>query len=286
MMQQGSAGKLYIVGTPIGNLGDISVRALETLRQVDFIAAEDTRVAMKLLSHFGISKPLVSYYEHNMRQRGELVVERILAGESCALTTDAGMPVISDPGGMLVAQCREAGIPMEVVPGPCALVAAFALAGLPGARFCFEGFLSMNKRSRREHLASLRTERRTMIFYEAPNKLCATIEDFIETFGADRQLLLARELTKAHEESLRMTLGQAREKYAAVPPRGEYVLVVDGAPEDAVQKQDVEDTMEAARALVGHLIGTGMARSAAVKTAAVQYGVSKNALYDMFLQEN
>lgn len=286
MTQHRNTGKLYIVGTPIGNLGDISVRALETLRQVDFIAAEDTRVAMKLLSHFGISKPLISYYEHNMRQRGEVVIERILAGENCALTTDAGMPVISDPGGMLVAQCREAGIPMEVVPGPCALIAAFALAGLPGARFCFEGFLSMNKRSRREHLASLRTEKRAMIFYEAPHKLCATIEDFIETFGADRQLLLARELTKTHEESLRMTLGQAREKYAAAPPRGEYVLVVDGAPEDAAQGQDAQDAMESARALAGHLMETGMTRSAAVKTAAAQYGVPKNALYDIFLNEN
>lgn len=286
MMQGENAGKLYIVGTPIGNLGDISVRALETLKQVDFIAAEDTRVAMKLLSHFGISKPLISYYEHNMRQRGELVLQRILAGENCALTTDAGMPVISDPGGMLVAQCREAGIRMEVVPGPCALIAAFALAGLPGARFCFEGFLSMNKRSRREHLASLRGEKRAMIFYEAPHKLCATLDDFIETFGADRQILLARELTKAHEESLRMTLGQAKEKYAQIPPRGEFVLVVDGAAEEPEQAQDAETAMEAAQALAGRLMANGMPRSAALKTAAAQYGISKNALYDSLLNEN
>lgn len=283
-MRENTSGKLYIVGTPIGNLGDISVRALETLKRVDFIAAEDTRVAMKLLSHFGISKPLVSYYEHNMRQRGALVVERILAGEDCALTTDAGMPVVSDPGGMLVAQCREAGIAMEVVPGPCALVAAFALAGLEGARFCFEGFLSMNKRSRREHLDSLRMEKRAMIFYEAPHKLRATLDDFIEIFGENRSLLIARELTKAHEESLRMTLGQAKEKYAVSPPRGEYVLVIDGAPED-IACEDTQDAMAAAQALALRLIEEGLARTAAVKTAAAQCGVPKNALYDRIIEK-
>lgn len=283
-MRENTSGKLYIVGTPIGNLGDISVRALETLKRVDFIAAEDTRVAMKLLSHFGISKPLVSYYEHNMRQRGALVVERILAGEDCALTTDAGMPVVSDPGGMLVAQCREAGIAMEVVPGPCALVAAFALAGLEGARFCFEGFLSMNKRSRREHLDSLRMEKRAMIFYEAPHKLRATLDDFIEIFGENRSLLIARELTKAHEESLRMTLGQAKEKYAVSPPRGEYVLVIDGTPED-IACEDTQDAMAAAQALALRLIEEGLARTAAVKTAAAQCGVPKNALYDRIIEK-
>ena len=283
-MPENAYGKLYIVGTPIGNLGDISVRALETLKSADFIAAEDTRVTMKLLSHFGISKPLVSYYEHNMRERGELVLDRIRAGETCALTTDAGMPVISDPGGMLVRQCREAGIRIEVVPGPCALIAAFALAGLESGRFCFEGFLSMNRRARRAHLAAVKNETRAMIFYEAPHKLCATIDDFIETFGKDRSVLFARELTKAHEESLRMTLIQAKAYYEKTPPRGEFVLVVDGAV-DAADGEQAGDAMENARALAESLIGQGMAKSAAVKTAAQQYKVSKNELYELILKE-
>ena len=283
-MEHTSAGKLYIVGTPIGNLGDISVRALETLKSVDFIAAEDTRVAMKLLSHFGISKPLVSYYEHNMRERGEQVIARILSGETCALTTDAGMPVISDPGGMLVRQCREAGIAMEVVPGPCALIAAFALAGLENSRFCFEGFLSMNKRSRREHLASLRGEKRAMIFYEAPHKLTSTIDDFIETFGEDRSVLFARELTKTHEESVRMTLAQAKKRFEEAPPRGEFVLVVDGASDEETAA-DAVDAMESACALAESLISQGMTKSAAVKAAAQQMKVSKNALYELVVNK-
>lgn len=278
-------GKLYIVGTPIGNLGDISVRALETLRAVDFIAAEDTRVTMKLLTHFGISKPLVSYYEHNKMERGTTVVARILAGENCALTTDAGMPVISDPGGLLVAQCREEGIEMEVVPGPCALVAAFALAGLESGRFCFEGFLSMNKRARREHLESLVKEKRAMIFYEAPHKLKATIDDFIETFGEDRGMLIARELTKTHEESLRMTLGDAKRKYELDPPRGEFVLVIDGAP-DTASDEGEEDAMEQAVKLALGLIEDGVPKTGAVKTAAAQYKVPKNALYDILIKND
>ena len=278
-------GKLYIVGTPIGNLGDISVRALETLRAVDFIAAEDTRVTMKLLTHFGISKPLVSYYEHNKMERGTTVVARILAGENCALTTDAGMPVISDPGGLLVAQCREEGIEMEVVPGPCALVAAFALAGLESGRFCFEGFLSMNKRARREHLESLVKEKRAMIFYEAPHKLKATIDDFIETFGEDRGLLIARELTKTYEESLRMTLGEAKRKYELDPPRGEFVLVIDGAPDTASDDEE-GDAMEQAMKLALSLIEDGVPKTGAVKTAAAQYKVPKNALYDILIKND
>ena len=260
------------------------MRALETLKSADFIAAEDTRVTMKLLSHFGISKPLVSYYEHNMRERGEVVLDRIKSGETCALTTDAGMPVISDPGGLLVRQCREAGVRIEVVPGPCALIAAFALAGLESGRFCFEGFLSMNRRARRAHLAAVKNETRAMIFYEAPHKLSATIDDFIETFGEDRSVLFARELTKAHEESLRMTLGQAKAYYEKTPPRGEFVLVVDGA--DAADSADpAENAMDAAKALAESLTAQGMAKSAAVKTAAQQYKVSKNELYEHMLNE-
>ncbi len=283
-MPDNTCGKLYIVGTPIGNLGDISVRALETLKSVDFIAAEDTRVTMKLLTHFGISKPLVSYYEHNMRERGEVVISRIKSGETCALTTDAGMPVISDPGGMLVRQCREAGIAMEVVPGPCALIAAFALAGLESGRFCFEGFLSMNKRARREHLAAVKNETRAMIFYEAPHKLTSTIDDFIETFGEDRSVLFARELTKTHEESIRMTLGEAKACYAKTPPRGEFVLVVDGA-DQMDSAEAAENAMDAAKALAESLTAQGMAKSAAVKTAAQQYKVSKNELYEIVVNK-
>jgi len=239
---------------------------------------------MKLLSHFGISKPLVSYYEHNMRSRGEEVVSRILDGENCALTTDAGMPVVSDPGGLLVAQCREAGIAMEVVPGPCALIAAFALAGLESTRFTFEGFLSMNKRERREHLASLRGEKRVMIFYEAPHKLRATIDDFIETFGENRSVLFARELTKTYEEALRMTLGEAKVKYAENPPRGEFVLVVDGAREE-IEGGEAIDAMAAAVQLAVKLVEEGMPKTAAVKTAAAQYKVPKNALYDIIVEK-
>lgn len=279
-----NTGKLYIVGTPIGNLGDMTVRALETLKAVDFIACEDTRVTMKLLSYFGISKPLISYYEHNMRERGAAVINRILSGENCALTTDAGMPVISDPGGLLVAQCRQAGIRIEVVPGPCALIAAFALAGLESGRFCFEGFLSMNKRSRREHLDSIRGEKRAMIFYEAPHKLKATIDDFIEVFGGGRQLLIARELTKTHEESVRMTLAQAKERFEIEPPRGEFVLVIDGAAQDDLDDEQ-HDAMAAAVQLCERLIDEGIARGMAVKTAAAQYKVSKNELYDIMLDK-
>ena len=284
-MNADGKGKLYIVGTPIGNLGDMSVRALEVLRSADFIAAEDTRVTMKLLTHFGISKPLVSYYEHNMRQRGSEIISRILSGEDCALTTDAGMPAISDPGGLLVAQCRQFGIMTEVVPGPCALIAAFALAGLESGRFCFEGFLSMNKRARREHLDSLRGERRAMIFYEAPHKLRATLDDLIGIFGSGRGLLIARELTKTHEESFRTTLGQAAEKYAAEPPRGEFVLVVDGA-QYLRDEDEGEQAMEQAVRLAMQLIDEGIPRPGAIKTAASQYGVAKNALYDLLIDND
>ncbi len=274
------SGTLYIVSTPIGNLGDITARALETLRAVDFIAAEDTRVALRLLSHFEISKPLVSYYEHNRRERGEAVVRRILAGEDCALTTDAGTPVVSDPGGMLVAQCREAGIPVRTVPGPCALISAFTLAGLESTRFTFEGFLSVNRRSRREHLDSLRGEKRPMIFYEAPHKLLSTLEDFAEVFGGERGLLIARELTKLHEESLRTTVAEALEKYRAAPPRGEFVLVVDGAPEDEAA---AEDAFAAAVRDAREKVAAGQSKRDAARSAAEAYGVARNAVYEAIM---
>lgn len=272
------SGTLYIVSTPIGNLGDITARALDTLRACDFVAAEDTRVAMRLLSHFGIAKPLVSYYEHNRRERGEEVVRRILAGEDCALTTDAGTPVVSDPGGMLVAQCREAGVPVVTVPGPCALVSAFSLAGLESTRFTFEGFLSVNRRSRREHLDSLRTERRPMIFYEAPHKLAATLEDFAAVFGGERGLLIARELTKAHEESFRTTIGAALTRYRETPPRGEFVLVVDGAPE--APSGEAADVFAAALAAAQERVAEGASVRDAARYAAEAFGVARNAVYE------
>lgn len=272
------SGTLYIVSTPIGNLGDITARALETLRACDFIAAEDTRVAMRLLSHFAISKPLVSYYEHNRRERGEEIVRRILSGEDCALTTDAGTPVVSDPGGMLVAQCREAGIPVVTVPGPCALIAAFSLAGLESTRFTFEGFLSVNRRSRREHLDSLRLERRPMIFYEAPHKLIATLEDFLSVFGGERGLFIARELTKAHEEGNRTTVADALAHYRETPPRGEFVLVVDGAPE--ISSEAAADVFAAALDAARRKVETGVSVRDAARYAAETFGVARNAVYE------
>ena len=275
-------GTLYIVSTPIGNLGDITARALEVLKSVDFVAAEDTRVALRLLSHFDIAKPLVSYYEHNRRERGEEVVRRILGGEDCALTTDAGTPVVSDPGGMLVAQCREAGIPVRTVPGPCALVSAFTLAGLESTRFTFEGFLSMNKRSRREHLESLRGEKRPMIFYEAPHKLVSTLADFAEIFGPDRGLLVARELTKLHEESFRTTVGEALAKYRETPPRGEFVLVADGAAEN---NAEAEDAMTAAVRDAKEKVAAGQSKRDAARYAAEAYGVARNAVYEALMAE-
>lgn len=267
-------GKLYLVGTPIGNLGDMTYRAVETLRAVDFIAAEDTRVSRRLLTHFEISKPLVSYYEHNRRESGVTIVDRIATGESCALVTDAGMPAISDPGSELVKWCAEAGIEVVAVPGASAVATAIALSGLDSARFCFEGFLSMNRQSRREHLASIRAERRAMVFYEAPHKLRATLADLAETLGADRKLSICREMTKLHEECIRTTLGEAVQYYEQTEPRGEFALVLEGcaAPED---KPDPDAAVEKARALVRG----GMTAKDAAKLTAQETGIAKNLLY-------
>ena len=221
------SGKLFIVGTPIGNLGDISPRALETLENCGFIAAEDTRVTLKLLNHFEIKKPMISYFEHNRREKGEIIAERILAGEDCALVTDAGMPAVSDPGEDLVDLCHEKGIDVKVVPGPSAFVAAAALSGLPVGRFTFEGFISVNKQSRRKHLASVAHEKRTMIFYEAPHKLSATLKDLFEVLG-NRRMAIVREITKIHEEVIRTSLAEAAERYAEEQLKGEIVLVIEG----------------------------------------------------------
>ncbi|MBQ4625318.1 MAG: 16S rRNA (cytidine(1402)-2'-O)-methyltransferase [Clostridia bacterium] len=225
---------LYVVTTPIGNLSDLTPRALEVLEKVEFVAAEDTRVGGSLLAHFGIKKPLVSYYEHNKRERGEMIIARILEGETCALISDAGTPAISDPGEDLAKLCVERGVKVSPIPGVSALITALSASGMPSGRFCFEGFLSMSKKSRREHLADLVGERRTMIFYEAPHKLRATLDDFYKTFG-DRKIVLARELTKIHEEFIHTTLSGAIEYYKDINPKGEFVLILEGdtSPKEA-----------------------------------------------------
>ena len=274
------AGMLYLVPTPIGNLGDISIRCRETLEQADFIAAEDTRVSLKLLNHLGIKKSLVSYFEHNKAEKGNMIVERILAGETCALVSDAGSPAISDPGEDLVRQCAEAGITVCAIPGPCAVITALSISGQSTGRFCFEGFLSTAKKSRREHLESLQKEERTMIFYEAPHKLCATLEDMASIFGNDRPISLCRELTKLHEEVVRTTLGDAIQKYTETPPKGEFVLVVAGAAPEENVTATAEDG--AARAL--ELMESGMSRKDAARQAAKELGLQKNLVYDATLK--
>ncbi len=266
--------KLYVVGTPIGNLGDLSPRAVQTLRECDFIAAEDTRVSLKLLNHFGIKKPLVSYYEHNIRERGKEIIGRILGGESCAVISDAGMPCISDPGEDLVRLCAEHGIVTEVVPGPSALISALAISGLCTSRFVFEGFLSVKRGSRFEHLEQLKYETRTMIFYEAPHKLLSTLQDMLRIFG-DRKIALARELTKLHEEIRRTTLSEAADYYSRNTPRGEFVLVLEGtkAPDEA------RPTLEQATEMVKALAAGGQPLSEAARQIAGQTGYKKGDLY-------
>ena len=269
-------GTLYLVPTPIGNLGDISQRMAQTLAEADFIAAEDTRVSIKLLNHLGLKKPMLTYHRHNTETGGQAVLDRLLAGENCALVTDAGMPAISDPGEELVARCAQQGVPVVTIPGPCALVTALAASGQPTGRFTFEGFLAMNKKNRRAHLDALRDEERTMIFYEAPHKLQATLKDLCQTFGPDRPVSLCRELTKLHEEIRRTTLGQAEEYYRENPPKGEFVLVVRGAP----PKREEEATLEDGQALVEELMAQGTSQRDAVKQAAKTLGLSRNQLYD------
>ena len=271
---------LYIVPTPIGNLGDITLRALETLKTVDFIAAEDTRVTKKLLLHFQIAKPLLSCYEHNERMRSAEIVARIAGGEACALVTDAGMPAISDPGEDLVRLCAENGVEVRAIPGCCAAVNALAVSGLPTGRFTFEGFLTVNKKSRREHLNSLKGETRTMIFHEAPHKLRTTLNDLTEAFGPDRRISLCRELTKLHEEVLRFTLAEAVSYYEENAPKGEYVLVVAGA----APKTGAVVTLEDGVAQVLALKEQGMRLKDAAKEVAEHTGLSKNELYAAALE--
>ena len=269
------SGILYVTGTPIGNLSDLSPRAAQTLESVDFIAAEDTRVTLKLLNHLGIKKPMVSYFEHNKRERGEIICQRIEQGENCAIVTDAGMPCISDPGEDLIRLCAERGIRTVVIPGPSAVIAALAVSGLETGRFCFEGFLSVNKKSRGEHLQSLKNEKRTMIFYEAPHKLPATLRDLLAAFG-DRKLSIVREITKMHEEVLRTTTAYAAEHYADGSIKGEIVLVLEGKK----QEEETEAyTLEQAVALAKELAADGMRTTDAAKQAAAVTGYKKNEIY-------
>lgn len=268
-------GILYVVGTPIGNLDDMSPRALKTLSEVDFIAAEDTRVTLKLLNRFDIKKPMISYFEHNKRQRGEIICQRILSGENCAIVTDAGMPCISDPGEELIRQCAEKNIKTVVVPGPSAVISALAVSGLITGRFTFEGFLSVNKKSRKDHLQELAKEKRTMVFYEAPHKLPNTLKDLYEFFG-DRQLSIVREITKIHEEVIRTTTKEAAEKYADGSVKGEIVLVLAGLPEE---EENEEYTLEQAVETAKKLIESGEKISEAAKQAAAISGFKKNEIY-------
>ncbi len=268
------SGKLFVVGTPIGNLGDISPRGLETLEAVDFIAAEDTRVTLKLLNHFEIKKPLVSYHEHNRHEKGEVIAGRILAGESCALVTDAGMPAVSDPGEDLVALCHERGVQVVAVPGPSAFTAAVALSGLPVRRFTFEGFLSMDKRERKAHLEEIRDEKRTMVFYEAPHKLASTLADLFGVLG-DRRIAIVREITKIHEEVIRISLGEAAEKYREEGLRGEIVLVIEGKTEISESAVTLDDALIIAK----NLMAQGMGSSMAAKQAAKETGLKKGDIY-------
>lgn len=272
------SGILYVVGTPIGNLGDMSPRAVETLENVDFIAAEDTRVTLKLLNHFGIKKPMVSYFEHNKHQRGEIICRRILSGENCAIVTDAGMPCISDPGELLVKQCEEYGIEVKAVPGPSAVISALAISGLPTGRFTFEGFLSVNKKSRMEHLESVKNETRTMIFYEAPHKLNATLRDMLGAFG-NRSIAIVRELTKIHEEVIRTTLEKAVERYSEAPLKGEIVLVIDGAK--PVDNNKVYTEEEAADLAIALAAEEDISLSEASKKAAKETGIKKGIIYKL-----
>ena len=275
------AGKLYLVATPIGNLADLSERAIKVLSEVDFIAAEDTRNSMRMLTHLGISCPMVSYFEHNKRERGEQIVVRLEAGESCALITDAGTPAISDPGEDIVALCAERGVAVTSIPGPVASIVALTLSGLPTGRFTFEGFLSVNKSERRTRLAELKGERRTMLFHEAPHKLKNTLDDLCGTFGEGRRIAICRELTKLNEDVLRLTLGEAVEHYKTNEPRGEYVLVVEGSTEESTD--DVFWKTMDIPTHVAHYMDLGMSKMDAIKQAAKDRGVPKNEVYQKML---
>lgn len=274
------AGKLFVIGTPIGNLGDFSPRGIEALENSDFIAAEDTRVTVKLLNHFGIKKEMISYYEHNKLNRGEQIISRILAGENCALVSDAGMPAISDPGEELVDSAHNAGITVESVPGPSAVTTALALSGMPSGRFCFEGFLSVNKVGRKQHLEEIKDETRTMVFYEAPHKLLATLKDMQEILG-DRKIAIVRELTKIHESVFRTPLSEAVKFYSENTPRGEFVLILSGKDKEREEKLSLEQAISLAKTLMKN----GESASVAAKQAALAAGVKKSEIYKAIIDE-
>ncbi len=272
------AGKLYVVGTPIGNLEDFSPRAVRILSEVDFIAAEDTRVTMKLLNHFEIKADLIPYYEHNKKERGPQIIDRLLGGQTCAIVTDAGMPAVSDPGEDLVRLAHENGVAVESVPGPSAFVTALSISGMPSGRFCFEGFLPVEKAERRKRLDELKTERRTVIFYEAPHKLLTTLGDLLTAFG-DREMALVKELTKLHETVLRTTLSGAKDYFSENAPKGEYVLIINGAsPETKTY------TLEEAVAIAQKLMDDGESTSAAAKEAAAVSGIKKGEIYSALMK--
>lgn len=271
-------GKLYVIGTPIGNLDDLSPRAVETLEKVDFIAAEDTRVTMKILNRFAIKKETVSYFEHNRRERGELICARLLEGETCALVTDAGMPAISDPGEDLVRLCRERGIEVAAVPGPTAFATALAVSGMETGRFTFEGFLSVAKKSRFEHLEDLKDEKRTMVFYEAPHKLKNTLADMYAAFG-NRKIALVRELTKIHEQVINTTLENAQSLYRENAPKGEFVLIIEGKKEETQNEITLAEAVGQAR----ELVKKGFTVNRAAKETAAKTPYKKSEIYKELL---
>ena len=271
------SGKLFVVGTPIGNLGDISPRAIETLENADFIAAEDTRVTLKLLNRFGIKKEMISYFEHNKGFKGEVIIDRILKGENCALVSDAGMPAISDPGEDLVKRCREMGVEIESVPGPTAVATALSISGFPTKRFCFEGFLSVEKKASREHLEEIRDEKRTMVFYEAPHKLKATLKDMLEILG-NREIALVKELTKIHEDVFITTFEDALLFYDENPPKGEFVVIIKGA-----NKEKEIYTLSDAVKIAKGLMEKGGSASFSAKEAAKLTGIKKGDIYKEIL---
>lgn len=270
------AGKIYVVATPIGNLNDLTPRMKQAFEESDFIAAEDTRVSVKLLNHFGIRKPLVSYYEHNLRRKGDYIIQRVLDGETCAVCSDAGTPCISDPGEILVKQAHAAGITLVPVPGPSAVITALCVSGQDTGRFCFEGFVSTVKKQRREHLDSLREEKRTMIFYEAPHKLLNTLTDFVEYFGPDRKLTIARELTKLHEEIRLTTTGEALAYYTENAPKGEFCLVLEGYTAPVQAEETIDDVVGKCLKLMAD---NGISLSEAAKKAAAGTAFSKSEVY-------
>jgi len=276
-------GTLYLVSTPIGNLADLSERAIKTLTEVDFIAAEDTRNTLKLLRALGIMKPMVSYHQHNRAEMGEKIAERLCAGESCALVTDAGTPAISDPGEDLVVLCAQRGIPVTAVPGACAFVTALALSALSTSKFVFEGFLPVSNKERREILTSLATERRTVIFHEAPHKLRKTLADFAEYFGEGRKIALCRELTKLNEQIMRTSVGEAVKYYECNEPKGEFVLVLEGYSGEVIKSGETSVTPSEA---VAYYENQGMSRNEAIKAAAKQLGIPRNELYKIMLEKN